>query len=312
MQQNTFYFNDGPFLQTLQGLASTLLQEEALVTLIGIAHTGKSSLCERLTEYLIDEAHTVVYFDGDIESPEMLRSLLARGLDLPDAHNFFRLLEDKVTAEEAGGRKPIILIFDDAHRLDDSTLKEIYRLTEIQVNMKRILNIVLCAEPALEQRLRREKQFRQLLLQVSHRFYLQPMDADTINRFLILYLQQAGKTGLQLEAAALPTFYKLSKGFPGLAARLCQLVVDARLGETDLWAVSKTELENLVQRSAPAQSRIKGFFLKANTWSVAGPIAAVLLVLALVLLYQIVQSSYSNGGANAVNPEAAVQERTLQ
>lgn len=32
----------------------------------------------------------------------------------------------------------------------------------------------------------------------------------------------------------------------------------------------------------------------------AGPIAAVLLVLALVLLYQIVQSSYSNGGANAV------------
>ena len=97
-----------------------------------------------------------------------------------------------------------------------------------------------------------------------------------------------------------------------MAARLCQLVVDARLGETDLWAVSKTELENLVQRSAPAQSRIKGFFLKANTWSVAGPIAAVLLVLALVLLYQIVQSSYSNGGANAVNPEAAVQERTLQ
>ena len=91
------------------------------------------------------------------------------------------------------------------------------------------------------------------------------MDADTINRFLILYLQQAGKTGLQLEAAALPTFYKLSKGFPGLAARLCQLVVDARLGETDLWAVSKTELENLVQRSAPAQSRIKGVFLKANT-----------------------------------------------
>ena len=190
-----------------------------------------------------------------------------------------------------GGGKPIILIFDDAHRLNDSILKEIYRLTEIQVNMKRILNIVLCAESALEQRLRREKQFRQLLLQVSHRFYLQPMDADTINRFLILYLQQAGKTGLQLEAAAPPTFYKLSKGFPGMATRLCQLVVDARQEETDLWAVSKTELENLVQRSAPVQSRIRGFFRKANAWSVAGPIAAVLLILALVLLYQIAQSS---------------------
>jgi len=312
VQQNSFYFNDGPYLQTLQGLAGTLRQEEALITLIGIAHTGKSSLCERLAEHLIDEAYTVVYFDGGVESPEMLRSLLARGLDLPDAHNFFRLLEDRVAAGEAGGGKPIILIFDDAHSLDDSILKEIYRLTEIQVNMKRILNIVLCAEPALEQRLRRGKQFRQLLLQISHRFYLQPMDADTINRFLILYLQQAGKTGLQLEAAALPTFYKFCKGFPGLATRLCQLVVDARQGESDLWAISKTELDSLVRRLAPAQSRIRGFFLKANAWSVAGPIAAVLLVIALVLLYQIVQSSYSNGGANALNPEASVQERTVQ
>ena len=299
-------------MQTLQGLASTLLAEEALVTLIGIAHTGKSSLCERLTEHLIDEAHTVVYFDGGVESPEMLRSLLAQGLDLPDAHNFFRLLEDRVKTDKAGAVKPIILIFDDAHRLDDSTLREIYRLTEIQVNMKRILNIVLCAEPALERRLRRKKEFRQLLLQISHRFYLQPMDTDTLNRFLILYLQQAGKTGLQLEAAALPIFYKLCKGFPGLAAQLCQLVVDARQEETDLWVVSKAELENLAQGSSLAQGRFRRFFLKANAWSVAGPIAAVLVILALVLLYEIVQSSHSNGGDNAENSEATVQERTLQ
>ena len=225
----------------------------------------------------------------------MLRSTLARGLDLPDAHNFFRLLEDRVKADEAGAGKSIILIFDDAHSLDDSTLKEIYRLTEIQVNMKRILNIVLCAEPALERRLRREKQFKQLLLQVSHRFYLQPMDADTINRFLILYLQQAGKTGLQLEAAAFPTFYKLCKGFPGLATRLCQLVVGARQGDTDLWVVSKAELENLAQGSSLAQGRIRRFFLKANAWSVAGPIAAVLLILTLVLLYKIVQAATPMG-----------------
>ena len=309
MQQNSFYFNDGPYLQTLQGSASALLQEEALITLLGIAHTGQSSLWERLTEHLInEEAQPVVYFDGGVESPEMLRSLLARGLDLPDAHNFFRLLEDRVKADEAGAGKPIILIFDDAHRLDDSTLKEIYRLTEIQVNMKRILNIVLCAEPALERRLRRKKEFRQLLLQVSHRFYLRPMDADTLNRFLILYLQQAGKTGLQLEAAALPIFYKLCKGFPDLATQLCQSVVDARLGETDLWIVSKAELENLAQGSSLAQGRIRRFFLKANAWSVAGPIAAVLLVVALVLLYQILQSSYSNREAT----EVTVQERSLR
>lgn len=291
MQHNSFYFNDGPYLQTLQDLASALLQEEALITLIGIAHTGKTLLCERLTDQLMDEAYTVVYFDGGVESPEMLRTLLARGLELPDAHNFFRLLEDRVASDAAGSGKPIILIFDDAHKLDDSTLKEIYRLTEIQVNMKRILSIVLCAEPALELRLRRGKEFRQLLLQISHRLYLQPMDADTLNRFLILYLQQAGKTGLQLEAAALPAFYKSCKGFPGLATRLCQLVVDARQGETDLWAVSKAEFENLVQGSSSAQSRIREIFLKASSWSVAGPVAAVLLILALVLLYQIVQGS---------------------
>lgn len=309
MQQNSFYFNDGPYLQTLQGLTVALTQEEALITLIGEARTGKSSVCERLIEQSIQQEYRVVYFDCGIESPEMLQTLFARGLDLPDVHNFFRLLEESVASGEGGGKKPIILIFDDAHSFGDRILSEIYRLTEIQVNMRRILNIILCGEPALEQRLRRRKEFKQLLLLVSHRFYLHPMDRDTLKRFLILYLEGAGNPGLRLDPAAYSAFYELCKGLPGPAASLCRLIVEARSGESELFDVSKTELQGLVRLSSASQNPPRRLRERANIWLVAGPIAAVLFVVALVLLYQIIRSGDSDEAGNEVNAEAAVAEQ---
>ena len=178
MQRNAYYFGGGPYQQILQGLHDALSMPEAFVKLMGQARTGKSTVCEKLTLFMRHNSYRVVYFDYAIESPDMLRTMLARELDLPISSNFARLLEDSLMGN---GEKPVVLIFDDAHLLTDITLIEIYRLAEIQVGAQRRLNIVLCGEPSLESRLLSNSEFKSLLLNVSHKFLLEPMDMPTLS-----------------------------------------------------------------------------------------------------------------------------------
>ena len=208
MQQNKFYFSGGPYQQILQGLHDSLSTPEAFIKLMGPAHSGKSTLCDKLAQYMRRKGYQVVHFDYAIESPEMLRTMLARELDLPNLTNFARVLEDALVDKTD---KPLILIFDDSHLLSDISLIEIYRLAEVQVGTRRMLNIVLCGDTSLEQRLLSNAEFKSLLLQVSHKFYLEPMDAETLSMFFITYLEKAGMQGLQLDPTAMNYFYKSCK-----------------------------------------------------------------------------------------------------
>ena len=188
-ESKTFYFSDGPYLQVMQSLHAALSMPEAFIKLVGQRQTGKSLLCQKFSQFLTRKDYKVIYFDAAIESPDILRALLAREFDLPESSNFARLLEDSLRIR---ADKPIVLIFDDAHLLTDVTLLEIYRLAEVQVDTRRMLNIVLCGEPSLEKRLLSNKEFKSLLLNVSHRFQLEPMDAEELGRFFYRYLEESG------------------------------------------------------------------------------------------------------------------------
>ena len=291
MKRQAFYFSDGPYLQTLHDLHSALSAPEAFIKLIGLARTGKSSLCEKLAQFLRHEDYRVVYFGSAIESPDMLRLMLSRELDLTESYNFARIMEDELAA---ASEKPIILIFDDAHLLTDITLLEIYRLAEIQHAGQRLLNIVLCGEPSLEQRLLTRQEFKSLLLNVSHKFLLEPMDDDTLSHFLISYLEKAGLPGLQLMPTAMTYFRRSCKGYPGPAATLCRLIVDARLGQVELTPIDKGELANLVKNASNSQLLSSSQYRENNQRSVMGPVAAVLVIASIGFLYQQLNSPASS------------------
>ena len=197
MARQTFYFSDGPYLQVMQGLYAALSGPEALVKFIGQSRTGKSGVCEKLTQFMRLKDYRVIYFDYPIESPDMLRSLLAKELDMPDTVNILRHLEDALAAE---AEKPLILIFDDAHLLSDISLIEIYRLAGVQVGQKRVIHIVLCGEPELERRLSRKKEFNSLLQHVSHNFLLEPMNAVTTSQFRVSMIRRCCPSSVRIRA----------------------------------------------------------------------------------------------------------------
>jgi len=265
----------------MQGLHAALSGSEAFVKFIGQPRTGKSGVCEKLTQFMRLKGYRVIYFDYPVESPDMLHSMLTNELNIPESFNILRHLEDALAQQ---GEKPLVLIFDDAHLLSDITLIEIYRLADVQIEQKRIINIVLCGEPELERRLRKKQEFVTLLQHVSHNFLLEPMSTTTTSHFLLAYLEKMELADLQLEPAAQTQFYKSCKGFPGPAYSLCQLVFASRQDSAELSPLTKEELL-LAIRSADGEQPVSSSFLReGNRWMLFGPIAAVVVIASLALL----------------------------
>ena len=284
-QNRSFYFSDGPYIQVLKALVEALTLPEAFVKLLGNPLTGKSVLCTKLTQYLRCKGLKVIYFGKAIESPGMLRAALAQEFDLPLSANFARILEDALQEQN---QKRVILIFDDAHLLTNITLIEIYRLAEVQVNKKRLLNVLLCGEPGLEKRLLSNSEFKSLLLNVSHKFKLEPMNEEELAQSFYRFVDMAGLPGLQLEPSAIGYFFKLCKGFPGSAANMCQLIVAARKNSSELHPISKTELVKIFSAANGEQALpTVGFRYTNSKMNTLISIAAVMLVVSVGLIYRL-------------------------
>ena len=312
-KNQSFYFSDGPYVQVLKALLSAIAGPEAFVKLLGNPHTGKSALCGKLTQYLRHKGVKVIYFDTAIESPDMLRAALAREFDLPLSSNFARILEDALQEQK---QKRVILIFDDAHLLTDITLIEIYRLAEVQVNKKRLLNIVLCGEPSLDKRLLSNQEFKSLLLNVSHKFRLEPMDAEELSQFFYQFVGKAGLPGLQLDQAAMNYFFKSCKGYPGPAASMCQLMVNARRDSAELQPINKSELATIFSSAAVVQAMPTAGFLQSSKVNTLIPFAAVVLIISVGLIYQQLNQSAdsieSNSPSLLLADSAAVTDSPFQ
>lgn len=312
MTKSPFYFSDGPYLETMQGVVAALSRSDAAISLIGKSRTGKSTLCEKITQFLQHKDYQVFYFDQVIESPELLQSLLAHELDIPDSASFASLLNDVLMSRASAGDKPLVLIFDDAHQLSDITLIEIHRLVEVQLNKERLLNIVLCGEPELERRLHSGANLKRLSMQVSNKFYLEPMSPETLQDFFALFLEKASMPGLQLEPAAMDYFVKACKGFPGPALALSAAIVSARGASAVITPVGKTELADLARNSSESQALAISLFLEPNKWFVLGPLAAVIMFASLGFIYQLTSGNVQNVAGLDLNNPAMLERARVE
>ena len=287
MQQRSFYFSDGQYLQLLQSLCHDLTKAEAFVQLMGSAKSGKSALCETLTLYLRRKGHDVVYIDFPIESPEMLHSVLAQKCSLPNVNNVARQLEDAFLINI---EKPKLLIFDDAHQLSDITLLEIYRLAEIQASSKRVLNVLLCGEQELDTRLLNKKELNSLLRNVSRKYLLKPMDKETLSQFFLSYVAQKGLPSLQLSQDALGLLYSSSKGYPGPATLLVELVGQPAIGNSSQNVITKLELAEQINDSDIQQGLPCAESFSVSQLNVLGPIAAGFTIAAMGFMFSTINS----------------------
>lgn len=194
-----FFFSGGNRGATLEALAYAITHDEGIVKVSGEVGSGKTMLCRALLERLPERVVTVYLANPSLSREEILFVIAdGLGLQLPDGrtHQLVRALQGKLTRIRADGKQVIVLI-DEAHAMPDEALEEICRLSNLELNHRKLVQFVLVGQPDLDLKLL-QPGMRQLKERVTHNFALAPLSGGDVAGYLAFRLRAAGYQGPEL------------------------------------------------------------------------------------------------------------------
>ena len=213
--------------EALTTLEVALEQGEGFVKVVGEVGLGKTLLCRRLLERLQAPFFTAWLPDPHL-SPGTLRTALARELGIalpsrPTQQQVHELLQERLTNLVAEGRKPVLLV-DEAQALPASTLETIRLLTNLETERRKLLQVVLFAQPELDQRLA-SPGLRQLRQRITYSCRLRALAPADVVHYVERRLARAGAARPLFTDAALRLLARASGGVP----RLVNVLADKAL-----------------------------------------------------------------------------------
>ncbi len=219
-----FFFGQGSHQEALNVLLVALHNGEGFIKVTGEVGTGKTLLCRQLLKLLQEHAVTA-YLPNPFLNPTGLRMALAGELGIEFArnigqHRLLQLIYERLSQHNCDGRR-VVLVIDEAQTLPDDSLEALRLLTNLETEKRKLLQVVLFAQPELDRRLRREE-FRQLRQRIAFSHELRPLDAPALERYVHHRLTIAGYRGAVLyNRRALKCLHRASGGVPRLVNLLC-------------------------------------------------------------------------------------------
>jgi general secretion pathway protein A len=241
LRKNSFQLSADPeFLyltmqhrEALAGLLYAILSHKGLVTLIGDAGTGKTTLLAKaLRQIPVERLHSSVILNPCLTPAEFLElSLLDFGLESIPASKAQRvwLLQEMLLKTHAQG-KTAALIVDEAHKLSPEVLEEIRLLGNFEFSDQKLLQIVLVGQPEMIETLNRTD-LRQFKQRIAVRLTIEPLSRAEVRGYMEHRWKQAGGVKLPFEAEATEAVAQWSTGLPRLINSICDNALLTAFGE---------------------------------------------------------------------------------
>lgn len=204
--------------QALHMLLLALSQGEGFLKVCGEVGTGKTLLCRKLL-HEAPRHWQLAYLPDPQLTPAQLRWALALELGLKQSANIDQQQLQHLLQRQlmllAGAGRPVVVLVDEAQALPDDTLEALRLLTNLETEQHKLLQVVLFAQPELDQRLSGH-QLRQLRQRITFSCQLQPLHRREVGFYVQQRLQQAGATGPLFSKTALALLGYCSRGIPRL------------------------------------------------------------------------------------------------
>jgi MSHA biogenesis protein MshM len=191
------------------------MHDEGIVSVVGEIGMGKTMLSRMLLERLRLLPSDTVYLANPVFDRDEILEAIARDLmPAPGRGNrtqTLAILQSALLERYARGRR-VVVVIDEAHSMPAATLEEIRLLSNLETSHHKLLKIVLFGQPELDELLNSPR-LRQVKDRISHRFELQPFNAQEACSYLTFRLQKAGWQGEDLfDAAAHKLLVQASEG----------------------------------------------------------------------------------------------------
>ena len=233
LRDNPFNVNPDPrylFLtkeieEALSGLMYGIQNRKGFITLTGEVGTGKTTLVNRLLEWLQQrKVRTAFLFNSRMNTNQMFDFILAEfGISCDSrskSQQLMRLNQWLLDRYRAG--ETTVLIVDEAQNLTYPVLEEIRLLTNLETSTEKLLQIVLSGQPELEDKLKLPE-LRQLRQRIMLRCKTGPLSKEQTHDYIAERLRIAGASGeLIFSPKAVETIHLYSLGIPRVVNLLCE------------------------------------------------------------------------------------------
>lgn len=214
-------------------LRTALAEGEGFIKICGEVGSGKTLLCRKLLQQ-VPADWQLAYIPDPSLSPLELRWALALELGLKHSANIeppqlLQLLQRQLMLLAAQGKKTIVLI-DEAQALPDDTLEALRLLTNLETEQRKLLQVVLFAQPELDKRLASHR-FRQLRQRISFASNLSLLNRSQVKAYLQQRLYQAGARHSLFSPVAQWALSRYSRGVPRLLNILAHKALLLAYGE---------------------------------------------------------------------------------
>ena len=233
LKENPFNVNPDPrflFLtkqieEALTGLMYGIQTRKGFITLTGEVGTGKTTLINRLLDWLHHRrARTAFLFNSRMNSNQLFDFILAefdiRCDSKSKSQQLMKLNHWLLDRYRSG--ETVVLIIDEAQNLTYPVLEEIRLLTNLETSTEKLLQIVLSGQPELEEKLKLP-QLRQLRQRIMLRCKTSALSNQETKEYIAERLKIAGASGDPIfNASAVDAIHVYSLGIPRVVNLLCE------------------------------------------------------------------------------------------
>lgn len=231
-----FFYHTRQHDMALTNLLIDLRLRRGLSVIFGDVGTGKTTLCRKLLHELNKRGDMIFHMilDPSFDNEGQFLTSLARNfnIEIPRENDLknadIMLLRDAIekfliqkTLEED---RTIILIVDEAQKLDLATLETMRILLNFETNDHKLIQLVLMGQLELYSKVVHMSNF---IDRISFKFTLNPLDVNETKDLIDFRIAQAGYKGdkrIFLDEA-ISEIYNFTKGYPRKINMLCHKVL---------------------------------------------------------------------------------------
>lgn len=220
-----YLFLTQPIQEALAGLTYGIQNRKGFILLTGEVGTGKTTLLNRLLDWLHGQRVATAYiFNSRLEVNHLFDFMMAE-FEIPCGTRekslvLLRLNQWLLERYRAG--ETAVLIVDEAQNLSDDVLEEIRLLTNLETSTEKLLQIVLSGQPELEDKLKMP-QLRQLRQRITLRCHTAPLTLQETFGYIAERLRISGANGEPIfSKEAIQTVHMYSRGIPRVVNLLCE------------------------------------------------------------------------------------------
>ncbi|MDD4954104.1 MAG: AAA family ATPase [Candidatus Omnitrophica bacterium] len=223
-----FFYESAEHRTALMRLMIEIRLKRGLSLILGDVGTGKTTLSRKVFQMLKERQDIVFHMilDPTFETEEIFLESLIRTFKIeikgehPSLLDYKEAIKDYLFRSAAEEGKTIVLLVDEAQKLNTLSLEVLRVLLNYETNEYKLLQLVLLSQLELLPHIR---EMRNLMDRISLKYVLNPLDEQETKEMIDFRLRQAGsEAGIMLFTdEAIGEIYRHTQGYPRRISMLC-------------------------------------------------------------------------------------------